>query len=117
MERRAKKLYVKLPSGNWIRVKGKLSSSSSRAPRRAVYVLLAELVDEPEVVEEKPLKEFYISSTRATKYIHKLVESMDDEACIVIEFIRPEVYRVAVYSDKKDVAHGIAIEMGITRKS
>ncbi|MEM0380484.1 MAG: hypothetical protein QXX35_05010 [Desulfurococcaceae archaeon] len=115
-----KKIFVKLPNGNWIRVKGRLSGlTRSKSSKKTVYTLLAESVDKPDVLKEKPVKSFYISSARVMRYIYKLLDQVDEdneELIIVIEYYNPEIYRVNVYNDEEDVAYKIALELGILKK-
>lgn len=116
-----KQIFVKLPSGKWIRVKGRLSGlSSSKSLKKTTYTLLAESIDKPNIIVDKPIRSFYISSTNVTRYIHKLIDHFDKdsgEICILIEYFKPEVYKVIVYSDEKDIAYNTAVEMNVVKKN
>lgn len=116
-----KQIFVKLPSGSWIKIKGRLSGlNTGRSSKKTTYTLLAESIDKPELNIDKPIRVFYVLSTRVTKYIHKLLEYLDnynEEICLVIEYFKPEVYRVKVYSDEKDIAYKIALDMNIVKKT
>ena len=113
-----KGIYVKLPNNTWIKVKGKLGGIvAGKSGRRTGYTLIAESLNKINKPGGKPSLVFYISSTKVTKYIYRLLDNkLEKKLGVIIEYVKPEIYRVEIYGDKAGEAYKIAEEMGIVRK-
>ncbi len=118
-----REIYVKLPSGTWMKITGKLkrvinvSRSKKTGKKQAVsYTLIGESLDSKPHMIGRPISTFFISSGSVTKYILRLLDE-EFNAKILIEPISLEVYRVRVYGGKKDAekVYSIAEEMKIVR--
>ncbi len=111
-------IYVKLPNNTWIKVKGKLGGIiAGKSGKRAGYTLIAESINKIHKNKSKPDIVFHISSTKVTKYIYRLLDKkLDSKLKIIIEYVRPEIYKVEVYGKEFKEAYKIAEEMGIVRK-
>jgi len=110
-------IYVKLPSGVWIRVKGKFGGiiASGKKSTQA-YTLVAESIPALPFKNTPPKKEFYVASTAVTRFIYRLVdEKIHERSRVVIEYLRPEVYVVRVYSGDAKKIYSVADEMGIVK--
>lgn len=120
------RIYIKLPTGIWVEIKGKLkrviaSKTKSGKTRRTIsYSLIGESLDDEPKIRGTPTNTFYISSTRVTKYILKILdEEMLSTVIIVIKPITKEIYEVNVYNATNkiiDKIKGIAEEMKIVRQ-
>ncbi len=119
-----KELYVKLPSGTWMKITGKLkrvvrvASRSKKGGRRQSisYTLIGESLDSKPAVQGRARNVFYITSGSVTKYILRLLDEEFD-AKVFIEPHGIEVYKVRVYGGKDAAAllMKIAHEMNIVR--
>ncbi|MET1159885.1 MAG: hypothetical protein ABWW65_02890 [Thermoprotei archaeon] len=111
-------LYVKMPNGKWIRVKGKYGGIVARGRTRKstqASTLIAESVNSFKVTN-KHYDSFYISSTSVTKYLYRLIEEkLHEKNLIIVEYIDPEKYRVKIYTNDNR-PRSIAEEMGIIRQ-
>lgn len=120
------RIYVKLPTGIWVEIKGKLkrvvaTRTKSGKTRRAVsYSLIGESLDNEPKIKGSPAGTFYISSTRVTKYILKILdEEVSNTVVIVVKPLTKEVYEINVYNASRkviDKIKGIAEEMKIVRQ-
>ncbi len=117
-----KKIIIKLPSGTWLRITGKLKrvvkvSGKSKKRRQAVsYTLIGESLDRPPRMSSEPVDVFYVSSGSITKYILRILDE-DIKGTIIIEPLNPSVYTVKIYKDKITASRikKIAEEMKIVR--
>lgn len=117
-----KKIILKLPSGTWLQITGKLKrvvkvSGKSRKRRQAVsYTLIGESLDRPPRINSEPVVVFYVSSGSITKYILRILDE-NIKGTIVIEPLNPSVYTVRIYKDKSTALRikEIAEEMKIVR--
>ncbi len=116
-------IYVKLPSGTWMKITGKLkrviniSRSKKTGRKQSIsYTLIGESLDSKPRVNGRPTASFYVSSGSVTKYILRLLDEELD-AKILIEPVNLEIYRVRVYGNKSDAGriYSIAEEMKIVR--
>lgn len=90
---------------------------TSKTGKRTGYTLIAESIDELPKFKKKPDITFYVSSTRVTKYIYRLLDKkLDDKITIIIEYVKPEIYKIELYGKNSGEAYKIADEMGIIRK-
>ncbi len=113
-----KGIYVRLPNRSWIRIKGILGGIvAGKSKKKTGYTLIAESIEKLDNMPKKPVIVFYISSTRVTKYIYRLLDrGLHNKALVVIEYVRPEIYKVTVYGSRVDEVYEVAEEMGIVRK-
>jgi len=108
---------VKLRNNRWIKIKGFLSGLTGVRGRRTSYTLIAESIDQPSIDSVKKALTMYISSTAVTKFIYRLLnENYDANNTIVIEYIKPEYYRVRVYGSNPEKIYELASSMNIVRE-
>ncbi len=115
------RIYVRLPTGIWVEIKGKLKRVVATKTRHAVsYSLIGESLDDEPKIKGTPIEKFYISSTRVTKYILKILdEEIPSNVVLVIKPLAKEVYEVDIYNASRrviDKIKGIAEEMKIIRQ-
>ncbi|ADI31382.1 hypothetical protein [Staphylothermus hellenicus] len=117
-----KGIYVKLPTGIWVRIKGKISRtivSRNKSKRSISYTLLGESIDKPPKTNNDPQAKYYISATRVTKYILRLLdETRTSKYIMIIKPITKEKYEVLIYGNSAEArkAHKIAEEMNILKQ-
>jgi hypothetical protein len=115
-------IYVKLPSGIWIRIKGKIGriiSSKTRGKQGISYTLLGESLDDEPIISDEPVMKYYISSTRVTKYIVKLLdETKTRKYILLIKPVTKETYEVIIYGDREEAVktYTLAEELKILKK-
>ncbi len=99
-------IYVKLPSGTWVRIIGKIERiirvRGRKRERQVIsHTLVGESIENKPDIPGKTATTFYISSSSVTKYLMKILEYNIDKP-VVFEPFTPEVYRVKIYD--KNVA-------------
>ena len=90
-------IYVLLPSGRWVWVKGKMIRVIVSGTRRSnvAHSMVGEtLEEEPRL--GSPTASFYVSSTKVSRYIMRLLDEELD-ATLVIRPVMKSLYRVEVY--------------------
>lgn len=112
-------IYVKLPTGVWVRIKGKIERivkvRGKKDKQSISYTLIGESLEDKPSVDRRASKVFYISSGNVTKYLMKILDYNIDKP-VIIEPYTLEIYRVKVYD--RDIAikiMKIAEEMKIMR--
>ncbi|ABN69658.1 hypothetical protein Smar_0551 [Staphylothermus marinus F1] len=117
-----KGIYVKLPTGIWVRIKGKISRtvvSRTKGKRSISYTLLGESIDNPPEINSDPQAKYYISATRVTKYILRLLDETNSSKYImIIKPVTKETYEVLIHGNSVEArkAHKIAEEMNILKQ-
>lgn len=115
-------IYVKLPIETWVWIKGKISRvviSRIKGKRTISYTLLGETIDKPPQIGSEPVRKYFISSTRVTKYILRLLdETSPSKYTMIIQPITKETYEVTIYGSSEEAykAHKIAEEMNILKQ-
>ncbi len=89
-------LYVKLPSGLWIRVKARVRKPENVGPGVRVFGLIGESLDGEPSVNGDPAGSFYVSAFRVTKYIIAVLDE-GIEGDIVVKPVTRETYKVEIY--------------------
>ncbi len=102
----APRIYVLLPSGRWVWVKGKMVRVVSTGSRRAsvAHSMVGETLDEQPRPQGRPVSVFYISSTKVSRYIIRLLDE-DVDGIMVITPVTKSIYCVELYGfTRRDVA-------------
>lgn len=112
------KIYVKIPSNQWIFVKGTTSVSLGyKQSGKVRHVLVAETVNEPEV-NGKPIKSIKIPSTKVMQIINGLIQSSElKNAVMVVDRIDDETYKLQVYEGDADTVSEIIRKTLIREKT
>ncbi len=120
-------IYVKLPSGTWVKIEGKLERlvRASRKKQGKVktvvaYTLIGSSIDNP---PEKPGGEpekIYVSSSRITKLIIKMLDEIKiDKEVIIVRPRSKETYIIEIYNPRKttvDKIRRLATDLKILRQ-
>ena len=114
-------IYVKLPSGQWIRIKGKISRViiiKSKGKKSISFSLIGESIDKPPEPTSSNPEKLYISSFRVTKYILRLLDETNPKKyLIIIKPITKETYQLIMQGNSEEIekAKRIAEEMKLVK--
>jgi len=111
-------IYVRLRNNTWLKVKGKIGGIVTSRVRKTTYTLVVESLDEPPHIDDPPDKRFYITSSKVTRYIYRLIDhGYDKNNIVLIKYLDPEKYLVETYGSGSREIYSVAEELGIVRKT
>lgn len=92
------RIYVKIPSNQWVFVKGTTTISLGyKQSSKVRHVLVAESVNEPEI-SDKPIKSIKIPSTKVMQVVNGLLQSSDlKNALVIIDKVDDETYKLQIH--------------------
>ncbi len=120
-------IYVKLPSGTWVKIQGKLerlvrtSRKGRGKPKTSVaYTLIGKSLDNPPKKPSGVPERIYVSSSRITKLIIKLLDEIKIDKEIILVWPRTkETYVIEIYYPRRAIVDRIrklAEELKILRQ-
>ncbi len=114
-------IYVKLPSGQWIKIKGKISRVvilKSKGKKSISFSLIGESIDKPPEPTGSNSEKLYISSLRVTKYILRLLDETNPKKyLVIIKPVTKETYQLIMEGNSEEIekAKQIAEEMKLIK--
>lgn len=108
-------IYVKLPSGTWVKIQGKLerlvrvSRKGKGKPKTTVaYTLIGKSLDNPPQRPSGVHEKIYVSSIRITKLLIKLLDEIKIDKEIIFVWPRTkETYVIEIYYPRRVIVDKI----------
>ncbi len=120
-------IYVKLPSGTWVKIQGKLErlvrasrKGKGKMKTSVAYTLIGKSLDNPPQRPSGVHERIYVSSSRITKLLIKLLDEIKIDKEIIFVWPRTkETYVIEIYHPRRvivDRIRRLAEELKILRQ-